>query len=199
MTCEDRDKKIQLLERQVAILQESNYVLAWKLDELLQHHTILAGLKGEKLILEIAKGSTTKKNASYDIRLSSGGKVEVKYSRTSEPNPGTPTCRWVWNGLAGERQGKDYDVLVLIGDKDGAYHKFEEDESSFVYFILNKGDVSKIMNPGGRRGWVALNINPSTTRSIYSKQLWQYKVSAQQARDFFDQLAKKEGADCGNR
>jgi len=186
--CQDRDKRIRLLNLQISILQESNRNLSRKLNELLKHDTMLAGLKGEKLILDIAKGTSTKRGTPYDIKLHNGLKVEVKYSRVTEPVHGSTCRRWVWNGVIGEKHAKDYDILVLIGEKDGEYHKFEDDNSNFVYFILKKDDIRKMVVPGGKRGWIALNLNPNTTRSPFSKFLWKYKMAANKAIDFFNQL-----------
>lgn len=190
--CQDRDNRIRLLEHQIRILQQSNQNLSRRLEELLKHPTMLAGIKGEKLILEIAKGTTTKRGAPYDIRMHYGAKVEVKYSRITEPKPGSPTKRWVWSGLLGERDGKNYDILVLIGDKDGEYHNFEEDDSNFVYFILNKDDIRKMTVSGNKRGWVALNLNPRKGWSAAKKSLWKFKMSAKGAKEFFEQLVVEQ-------
>ena len=84
--CRDRDDKIHLLE-------QANNALSTKLAELLQHQTMLSGIKGEKLILAIVKGMSTGRGAPHDIKLSGGEKVEVKYSRITEPVPGSPTRR----------------------------------------------------------------------------------------------------------
>jgi len=185
-SCQERIKEIRLLNQQITILREQNQKLNRKLKELLQHPSMLAGIKGERLILEFTKGKTTKKCAPYDIRTQDGKRIEVKYSNISCPVLKSTTKRWVWCGLFGERDAKDYDFLVLIGDKDGEHHIFEEDNSNFVYFILTKDNIKEIATTKQKRGWIALNINPKTGWSR-AKMLWKYKVSADEAKKFFDQ------------
>lgn len=185
--CTSRDKKIELLKRQIAILKQTNKNLSTQLRELLTHSTMAAGIKGEKLIIDIAQGTKAKKNAPHDIKLKDGSKVEVKYSRLTYPVNSSSSCRWVWNGILGERKEKDYDYLVLIGDKDNIYHKYEDDDSPYVYFLLRKKDVAQIIALGGRRGFIFLTILPHKTRSV-CKNLWKFKKSATEMRKFFDQL-----------
>jgi len=122
------------------------------------------------------------------LTLKDGSKVEVKYSRLSYPNPTkSSTCRWVWNGVTGVRNEKDYDYLVLIGEKDNSKHKFEEDDSPYVFFLLTKDDISQIVAPGGHRGFVFLSIIRNTTRGV-CKALWNFKKKADYMHNFFDQL-----------
>jgi hypothetical protein len=159
------------------------------IDELLNHPTMLAGIRGEKLILDITQGIPTKRGTSFDLKTPSGMKVEVKYSRVTYPVIGHPCKRWVWGGLLRKKGEKDYDILVLLGEKDGKFHKFEDDGSSFVFFILTKSDVKKVIRNKKGRGNISLNLNPNPISwKSHERNLWKYRVSPKEAKKFLESL-----------
>lgn len=155
------------------------------IDELMNHPTILAGIKGEKLILDLTGGKFTPKGASHDLSTPSGLKVEVKLSRVTHPVKGHQCARWVWGGLLRKKGEKDYDILVLLGEKDGKIHKVEDDGSSFIFFILSKEDVKKVIRNTKGRGNISLNIvpNPASWKH-HVRNLWEFRVTYHEALEF---------------
>ncbi|RLB11106.1 MAG: hypothetical protein DRG39_04805 [Deltaproteobacteria bacterium] len=185
--CKKRDKKIKILQHQLSIFKQKCRELQNKLNELIAHPTMLAGIRGEELIANIAKAARAKQGAPYDIKLKNGEKVEVKFSKITYPNR-TNSKRWVWNGITGERGDKGYDYLVLIGEKDNEYYKYEDDNSNYIFFLLRKKDIKQVIAPRGKRGYIFLNILPQTTRSPYGKKLWEFKVSKEEIYNFFENI-----------
>ncbi|MEJ2313773.1 MAG: hypothetical protein P8Y85_03145, partial [Nitrospirota bacterium] len=87
-------------------------------EELISLPNVLKGMKGEDLITYIIGGTRTLRTEAFDIVLENGRKVEVKYSGHSIANKNMITRRWAWNWTLGRSGRKEYDYLILIGDKD---------------------------------------------------------------------------------
>jgi hypothetical protein len=147
-----------------------------------------SGLQGENLIVKIAKGIKTKNNASFDLELRNGAKVEVKYSKPTIPVAGYPCRRWVWDRVFGYKKIKSYEYLVLIGEKP---ESDEEDQSNkknnFVYFLLKRNEVKKVVAPGNKGGHINLVIT-KRTRSEQGLNLWKYQKNLKEMKNFFNNI-----------
>ena len=108
------------------------------------------GLKGERLICDLTGSIATKLNASFDLTSRSGLKVEVKLSKLHTPVKTAPnTKRWTWTKPLGWLdKGKDYDYLILLGEKDHRYQELYLDDSPYVAFIVPLKDVPAICSVG---------------------------------------------------
>ena len=155
--------RIEALERELNALRVENTDLREQVAFLVNHPTIAAGIKGELLVATMLHRTRTSGNASYDIE----GKVriEVKHSRLTDN--GTGTRRWTWGKVHGEGGNKQYDRLILIGEKDPAYRSSYFDPSSpYVLFDVPYAEVSQLITDGGTAGdQIRLASNPTMARS----------------------------------
>lgn len=159
----------------IAALQRENSALRSKVKELEERVTFLtthaalrAGIVGEQLISQIVDGVRTSYAAQHDIVGKDGSRIEVKYARLNCADPGaTSTKRWPWGKIFGEGGDKDYDFLVLIGERDERYARLYKDPlSPFVLFVLPFANIEPFtmsMN-GGRYRAIQLSSNPSSAR-----------------------------------
>lgn len=175
--CLKKDKKITKLTQKIKELKSKFY-------ELSSHPKMIAGLKGESLIVRIAKGVKSKQNASYDVVLQDGSKVEVKFANLHTPNPVSPTSRWLWHRVYGNKKMKDYRYLVLIGEKDTRYQSIEEDNSHFVFFLLSSTQIDEVTT-NDPRGSIYLTTNPRTIRNRRGRILWRCRKKAHEMEEFF--------------
>ena len=74
-------ESIQSLSARVHELEVENEQLRAELEYLKTHPSIAAGLRGERLVLERLGGKLTKYAASYDLELTNGTRIEIKYSQ----------------------------------------------------------------------------------------------------------------------
>lgn len=184
--CLKKDKEIAKLTQRIKEIDSKFY-------ELSSHPKMIAGLKGESLIVRIAKGEKSKHNASYDVRLKDGSKVEVKLANLHTPNPVSPTARWIWHRIFGNKKMKDYRYLVLIGEKDTRYQPIDDDNSLFVFFLLDSYQIVNVIT-NDPRGTIYLTTNP---RKIHEQNrrgrfLWSCRKNLQEMEKFFEKVVKEE-------
>lgn len=141
------ETRINQLEREVEFLR--------------LHPTLAQGLKGERLICEITAGVGAKLNAKFDIMVKGCIKIEVKFSKLHSPEKSAlSTRRWSWSKPRGWLdKGKDYDFLLLLGEKD---HRFTDqylDDMPYVVFLVPAAKVPAIEVSGKAIG---ANVNLTT-------------------------------------
>lgn len=179
--CLLRDKRIQKLKLQLLNLQK-------KYDEIASHPMLRAGLQGENLIVRIAKGKKSKNGASFDLKLRNGDRVEVKYSKPTIPVPGYPCRRWVWSRVFGNKRMKRYEYLVLIGEKPESDEEGQQsNKNRFVYFLLKKNEVNKVVAPGNKTGHITLVLT-KRTRSKQGLNLWEFQKNLKEMKCFFNNI-----------
>jgi len=145
----DSSSELRALRLRLQELQAENERLRAELSFLKLHPTISQGLRGETLVLQLVEGVSTSYAASYDIRTSTGLKIEVKYSKLNQPMKVAPTMRWNWSKPLGWLdKGKDYHFLLLIGEKDHRYSEQYLDCTPYVYFLVPIDEVPSVMDHG---------------------------------------------------
>ncbi len=170
---------------EIALLREENLALRSRVAdlerevELLKTHPTLAqGLKGETLIAQLTGGELTGYAGACDVVIDGEVKIEVKFSKLNVPAPGSSTRRWNWSKPLGwKNRGKDFDFLLLVGDKDPRFPTQYPDDSPYVFFLLPRNEVEAVMTKGGSIGSsTQITTNLSKALSAASQALKKHMV-----------------------
>jgi len=149
---EELTARIQELEARVHHLER-------EVEFLRLHPKLAQGMKGERFICEITGGVATKLNAQFDITIQGCLKLEVKFSKLNTPSTQS-TRRWTWSKPMGWLdKGKDYDFLLLVGEKDYRFGAQYLDDSPYVVFLIPAAKVPAIVVSGKTIG---ANVNLTT-------------------------------------
>ena len=169
--------KLELLERENLALKKANAELKAELDFLKNNPGIQAGIMGEMLVCDLLKAELTPYAESFDITAGKC-KIEVKYSRLGVPDRRSPTRRWSWGKPLGFRdKGKDFDYLLLIGDKDHRFPEQYPDATPYVWFLIPRQEVAPLMFKGGTIGGIIqLTTKFKAVSNQKSKMLLKYLV-----------------------
>lgn len=143
------------------------------------HPVFVQGLKGETLVVSLSAGKLTEFAASHDVVTGSNLKVEVKFSKLNVPYKGATMRRWNWSKPLGWKdKGKDFDYLLLIGEKDWTNAGQYRDDGPYVFFLLPKDKVAEVVTRGAAIGGnVQINTNLGAASSVASKALKAFLVS----------------------
>lgn len=143
------------------------------------HPSILQGLKGETLVASLTGGAITEFAAEHDIKLGNNVTIEVKFSKLNTPTKGAKTRRWNWSKLLGWKdKGKDFDLMLLIGEKDPRYSDQYLDSSPYVYFLIPKEKIHEVLTTGKTIGSQAqINTNLRTARAEISVAIKKFMVN----------------------
>jgi hypothetical protein len=182
-------KRIHLLERDNALLERENALLRKERDFFRRTPTLAQGLKGETLIAKLTGGVRTGYKDPYDLTVTSGARLEVKYSHMNAPNP-YATRRWNWGSVLGSSNTKKYDYLVLIGEKDPRYDDQYPAGLDCVFFLVPRSDVDHIKT--GKD--IAITTNLARVRARRSLALMRHLVTV---ADGFMNLLAGESEICG--
>lgn len=155
----DLRERIRDLERQSALLKKER-------DFFRRTPTLAQGLKGETLIANLTGGVRTGYKDSHDITINNGAHLEVKYSHINVPST-SKTTRWNWHSPLGISNNKEYEYLVLVGEKDPRYEAQYPADLPSVCFLVPRRDVEPIMT--GKD--IALSTNLETVRARKSEAL----------------------------
>jgi hypothetical protein len=117
----------------------------------------------------------------HDVTTRSGHRLEVKLSHLNSPTSSS-TLRWNWERPLGRNETKEYDFLVLVGEKDPRYEAQYPTGLPYVCFMVPKREVNTIKSIGN---CIALNTNLATVRAYKSKVLRRYLV---RSREHFTEL-----------
>lgn len=117
--------------------------------------------------------------SQHDITLKDGTRVEVKFSKLNTPNLKTSTKRWNWSKPFGWKdKGKEYDFLLLIGEKDQRFKEYDIDDSPYVFFLIPYNKIREITTSGAAIGSnVQLVSSFVNLRSEKSLAIRKYQVS----------------------
>ncbi|QXB53466.1 hypothetical protein [Aeromonas sp. FDAARGOS 1415] len=176
------------LENENRMLRERVKQLENEIAFLRTHPVFLQGLKGESIVSKLTGGAFTEFAASHDLKIGSTVKVEVKFSKLNTPNKGRDTRRWNWSKLLGWKdKGKDYDFLVLVGEKDWRYPEQYLDQSPYVFFLIPKAQISEIITRGKAIGSQAqITTRLAAATSPASMALKKYLVPAAMLSELID-------------
>ena len=165
-------QRLKQLEEENRELTQTSAGLKAELDFLKKHPVVLAGIKGEKLVCDLVGGKLTPFAASFDL-IAGKHKIEVKYSNLGIAVHGSATRRWSWSKPLGWKdKGKDYDYLILIGEKDNRFPDQYLDTTPYVCFFIPLKDVEALMYKGASIGGIIqLTSNFKSVGNQQSKML----------------------------
>lgn len=155
------------------------------------HDRFMQCLRGEMVVRKLTGGELTGYTDSYDVLVGDEIKIEVKFSHLNTPVASSPTRRWNWSAPMGWQDGgKEYDFLLLVGDKDRRFDEYVVDDSPFVYFLLPKKEVPFAMSKGVTiGGMINLSSNLATIRSDKGKAVRSRMISANNITRLFSEAA----------
>ncbi|MGA2594709.1 MAG: hypothetical protein ABSH32_32830 [Bryobacteraceae bacterium] len=170
-----KDDEIQRFKKRILELEGENDELKRENEALKKTINFARGAPAEELIAKLTDGERTGYKDRHDVTTKSGHRLEVKLSHLNNPSS-SRTRRWNWEGLLGRNETKEYDFLVLVGQKDRRYGaQYPDFDLDYVIFLVPRGDVDSIKSRGNR---VALNTNLATARAQKSIVLKSYLVSS---------------------
>jgi hypothetical protein len=175
-----RNREIVQLRERIRLLELENARLKEKRDFFRRTPTLAQGLKGETLIAKLTHGVQTGYKDPHDVTVPTGARLEVKYSHLNEPNK-FKTKRWNWHSVLGSANNKQYEYLVLVGEKDARYDDQYPADLSDVFFLVPRSEADHIKTGTD----IAINTNLATTRAPRSLALKRYLVME---RDSFTNL-----------
>ena len=162
---------------EIKILTEKISRLENEIEYLRTHPTIVQGLRGERFVCELTNGQATAYAEKFDVELENSLTIEVKFSKLNIPVKGEKTLRWNWSKPLGQYdKGKEYDFLVLLGEKDDRYMQ-QYYEGVYVAFLIPKSAVGELMSAGKSvGGMIQINTNLNTARAPKSRQIKEHMV-----------------------
>jgi hypothetical protein len=173
------DQEAQALRDEVMSLRARVAELENQLLFLQTHGYLADGIRGETLVCRLTGGTASALGAGYDVRIGEALKVEVKFSRLRIPVQGAATRRWQWSRPLGwKNYGKDYELLLLIGEKDSRFASQYPDGSPYVYFLVPRAGVQELMTVDRHMGagHITVSTNLIGSRSPRSTILRKYLV-----------------------
>lgn len=159
-------ERIRLLERENALLRKER-------DFFRRTPTLAQGLKGETLVATLTGGVLTGYKDPHDVTVTTGARIEVKYSHMNAPNP-SATRRWNWHSVLGMSHNKKYDYLVLVGEKDPRFDDQYPAQLDCVFFLVPRSDVDHFRTGED----IAMNTNLAGVRVSRSLALRRHLVMA---------------------
>jgi hypothetical protein len=162
-------KENDVLKQQIAALEE-------KIAFLTTHPALARGMRGGHLIAKLTGGALADYAAKYDVQKGKI-KIEVKSSKLNHPDLGSSTRRWNWSKPNGWKdKGKNYDFLLLIGDKDTRFlDQYPNDSCPYVFFLIPCVKVHTILTKGKTIGAnIQIISNLKKAKSPASVALKQY-------------------------
>ncbi|WP_213308656.1 hypothetical protein [Paraburkholderia sacchari] len=167
----DIEQELETLRARIAFLEG-------EVEFLRTHPTIAQGIKGETLIVDVTNGVLGAYADAHDITVGGKTKIEVKFSKLNTPVPGSTTRRWNWSKPLGWKdKGKDYDFLLLIGEKDQRFEDQYYAGAPYVFFMVPHHRVPSISNVGNTIGAnVQIVTNLARAKSPTSQELKKWLV-----------------------
>lgn len=173
-------------DEELALLRARTAQLEKEVAFLRTNPVFVQGLKGETLVATLTGGTLTSFAESHDVLTSSNAKVEVKFSKLNTPYKGAKMRRWNWSKPLGWKdKGKDFDFLLLVGEKDWNYADQYPDDGPYVYFLIRKHEVGSVVTSGAAIGGnVQINTNVGSVQSAASRALKAFMVSQSRVVEF---------------
>jgi hypothetical protein len=162
------EEEILKLKGRIRELEEEN-------EEFKKKRARARGVPAEELVAQMTGGKRTEGyKDSYDVLTKKGNRIEVKLSKVHAQKT-TNTKRWTWDRVLGP---KEYDFLVLAGEKDPHCCERYPPDLEYVFFLVPRSAVNDINSHGD---CVALNTNFATARADKARILIErYLVRSQE-------------------
>jgi hypothetical protein len=139
------EEEILNLKGRIRELEQENEELKKKRDR-------ARGVPAEDLVARMTGGKRTEGyKDKYDVLTEKGNRIEVKLSKVHQLS--NKIRRWNWDRLLGP---KEYDYLVLAGEKDARCSDAYPSDLEYVFFLVPRTEVDDINSAGD---CVALNTN----------------------------------------
>lgn len=168
------DKEIRMLAEKISRLEARIRELEKENEELKQRLDRARGTPAEVLVAQMTGGERTGRyKEKYDVITESGKHIEVKLSKVHHQRT-TKTKRWTWDRILGP---KEYDYLVLAGEKDPSCDKQYPPDLEYVFFLVPRSKVNDINSRGD---CVALNTNLTNALAPKPKALISYLVHSEE-------------------
>lgn len=130
-----------------------------EIEELKKKRARARGVPAEDLVAKMTGGKRTEGYKDlHDVTTKKRNRIEVKLSKVHDYKS-SKTKRWVWDNLVGPKQ---YDFLVLAGEKDPRCRERYPPNLEYVFFLVPRSAVNDINSRGD---CVALNTNFATARA----------------------------------
>jgi hypothetical protein len=155
-------EEYQLRER-VRCLERENAQLKAEVNFLRRVPRLSQGLKGEALVAQLTGGVPTGYGKPHDLTIRTGDRLEVKFSHLNVPG-NSATRRWNWHGVLGYSNNKQYEYLVLVGEKDPRYVDQYPTELPYAFFLVPRAVVDRIRTGSD----IACNTNLDGLRAAKS-------------------------------
>ncbi len=149
------------LKRRVLELEEENAALKKENEALEKRIRFARGVPAEEFVAKLTDGVRSRYKDGHDVTTGRGRRLEIKMSHLNSPGS-SKTRRWNWDRLRGDNETKDYDFLVLVGDKDPRYASQYPSGLEYVCFLIPRGEVDTVCSRGD---CIALNTNLNTVRA----------------------------------
>jgi hypothetical protein len=191
--CDIENQKLksenELLRQQKIALEGEVNILRKKVAFFENHSSISQGIRGETLVALLIDGCISKDGSSYDVSSGKGLiRIEVKYSKLNVAVQLRPTKRWNWAKPFGESGDKEYDRLILIGEKDRRYFDaYLDKETPYIIFDVPYEEVPELATKSSRHGFpkahITLTSNPETARSKASPLFYKYQITGAKLKE----------------
>ncbi len=188
--CEEAQLRQQItrLESRLQEALENLKACQERLTFLESHPSLVAGLKGESIVVQLAKGLTTGHNDSIDVTSVGGIRIEVKMANLNLAVKGraSETLRWAWAQILGIGGNKTFDRLILLGEKDKRFlNEYLDRACPYIIFDIPFADLipdrNGLLMQTGRHLSIQLTTNPRTVRGIGKQLLFrQYQTTTQE-------------------
>ncbi len=188
----DDDEEGQQIRAENAFLKQRIADLEAQINFLSQHNTLARGLSGERLISGMIGGVRTVHTASVDIVMEDGTNIEVKNSNLSYPSPKKPgnRSRWQWGKIFGEKNAKDFDFIILVGEADRRYAlDYKDSKSPYVIFLLSNEQAKDVVtaHTSGAKA-VLLGADPRPSNAKARRFFEEFQLTAEELAGKFGSL-----------
>jgi hypothetical protein len=153
---------------------------------LTRHTTIAQGIKGETISASITNAIRQNYGSAFDLLAKNNIRIEVKFSKISQRSYLHHQKRWAWGKIFGQSGQKDFDFILLVGEKDMRFADvYRDSEGVFVIFCIPKIDITeKHIYASKGTAFIQLNTNPSDGK--YRQYFRKYEMTVSEIERLFE-------------
>ena len=180
--------EIRRLKRRIEKLLQANKQLQQEIAGRLRHVRTATGIRGERFVRRLLKGSIpTVRGSAHDLNVA-GKLLEIKTSECRNAIKGRETKRWTWHRPLGTSGENHYHFLVLVGDIDTRNRRLYRDQdkptTSFVFFLVPRNRVKTIMRESGEP-IIQVTTDSRSQRSKGGNAIWHYETTREELKQKF--------------